>query len=81
MEGGVGAGDGNPIEGELGKRQVECSAQSWAPRRASKEGRPLLIILRVRTPRGPGEVTSPVREVVCLDLGDHCPSVLRDTQI
>lgn len=70
----------NLTEGEWGKTDVECFAQCLAPRRASREGSPLSLILRVRTSRSPGEAISLGMEVACLGLGDHCPSMLRDKQ-
>lgn len=65
----VGAVDADLIEEELGKTDLECSAQCLASRRASKEDSRILLILRVRTSRSPGEGTSLVREVPWWALG------------
>lgn len=80
LRGDVAAGDVNPTGGELSRVDVECFAPCLAPRRASKEGSPFLLTLRVRTSRSPEEGVLVGREVTCLGLGVHCLSTPRDKQ-
>lgn len=65
----VGAVDADLTEEELGKTDLECCAQCLASRRALKEDSRLILILRVRTSRSPGEGSSLLREVPWWALG------------
>ena len=52
----VVAVDADLTEEESGKTDLECLAERLASRRASKQDSHLLLILRARTSRSPGEV-------------------------